>query len=312
MKNKWTNRILVGVLAVLVMALGVTAVFAQTPDAVTPESAPETDTFAHPGRGGRGGAFGERGLDKGDGTYLADALGISVAELEAAQEAAREAGIAQAVEAGLLTQEQADWILSGEGLGMRGFGFKGFGHPGMGADAADEAAIDHNALLADALGISVDELDAARETAKDAAIAQALADGLITQAQVDLMQVRAAIKDAIDMQAIMADVLGVSVEELQAAKQDRAGMAQLLEDSGLSATELMTAIQTAHADALQQAVEDGVITQEQADLLNASGFGDKGFGGHGGRGSRGGHGAEGGLQGAPASNFAPAINTDSV
>lgn len=312
MKSKWTNRILVGVLAVLVMALGVTAVFAQTPEPVTPES----NTFVRPGHGG---TIDERGIDKGDSSYLADALGITVEELDAAQEAAHAAAIEQAVEAGLLTQEQADWILSGEALGMRGFGFKGFGHSDI---ESDEAAIDRNALLAAALGISVDELDAARAEAKDAAIAQALADGTITQEQVDLMEARAALKDVIDGEAIMADVLGISVEDLQAARQDRASMAQLLEDSGMTATELTEALQAAHADAVQQAVADGIVTQEQADLLSANGFdgfhgaGGRGHHGHGGCGFSGGKGSLGGPlggpQGGPTGNNAPAITTDSV
>ncbi len=282
MKSKWTNRILVGVLTVFVLVLGVTAVFAQTPDTSTPESAPETDTFAQPGRGGRGGAFGQRGIDKGGDTYLADALGITAEELDAAQEAANVAAIEQAVEAGLLTQEQADRILSGEALGMRGFGSKGLGH--LGAES-DEAAIDHTALLADALGITVDELDAARAEAKDAAIAQAVADGTITQEQVELMEARAALKDVIDGEAIVADVLDISVEELQAARQDRDSMAQLLEDSGMTTTEFMEALQTAYADAVAQAVADGVISQAQADLLSENGL--DGFHGAGGRGHHG-------------------------
>src|SRR5687767_12844048 len=47
----------------------------------------------------------------GDDTYLADALGITVAELETAREEARTAAIEQAVEDGLLTREQADELL---------------------------------------------------------------------------------------------------------------------------------------------------------------------------------------------------------
>ena len=123
MKSKWTNRILVGALAVLVMVLGVTAVFAQSTDTTTPETDTESDTLVRPGHGG---AFDGHAIGKGDSTYLADALGITVEELNAAYDAARVAAIEQAVEAGLLTQEQADWILSGEALGMHGFGFKDF------------------------------------------------------------------------------------------------------------------------------------------------------------------------------------------
>src|SRR4051812_6008127 len=47
---------------------------------------------------------------------------------------------------------------------------------------------DHNAILAQVLGISSDQLQTAMVKARDAVIAQALADGKITQAQADALK----------------------------------------------------------------------------------------------------------------------------
>jgi DNA-binding response OmpR family regulator len=97
--------------------------------------------------------------------YLADALGITQDELAAAQTKAREAGIQQAVKDGLITQEQADAMLNQNGAGLRGV------HIDLrGAD------IDQQQLLADSLGISVEKLQAAEDTA-----AQAQADQITAE-----------------------------------------------------------------------------------------------------------------------------------
>lgn len=154
---------------------------------------------------------------------------------------------------------------------------------------------DRQTLLADALGISVEELEAAQESARSAALQEAIEAGLITQEQADLMGVGQLIRDLIDHDAIMAQVLGVTVEELQAAKT--AGtMRDLVEASGLTQAEIMTAMQEAHAAAVAQAVADGLITQEQADALQSGpGFGMMrgGHRGHGGMGGPGGMGGRG-------------------
>jgi len=128
---------------------------------------------------------------------LADALGVTVEELQAAYQTAHEAAIRQAVEEGVLTQEQADQILDGDFTGPRGgLGMhSGFGmHGGFGMT---------NDLLADALGISVEELETAQETAFRAVIAQAVEDGTITQEEADLMAARMAVNGYVG--AAMAD-----------------------------------------------------------------------------------------------------------
>jgi hypothetical protein len=176
---------------------------------------------------------------------LAEALGITVEELHAAYEKAFAAAIEQALDEGALTQEQAENLLSGERFGFRGrhHGFQGFGG-------------DMNEHLAEALGISVAELEAAQAQARDAVIADAVEAGTITQEQADLMNARGAISAYVH--------------------------------------EAMT---KAYGEAVEQAVADGIITQAQADLLLENGTmgfrGPGGFFGFGGRGMFKGHGAFG-------------------
>ena len=163
---------------------------------------------------------------RGTGGYsdadLANALGITVEELTAAQQQARQAVIDQAVEKGLITQAQADKLKAGDlsRLWRRGVLLSS-------NDLADNG-IDYDAELANALGITVEKLQTAYSQASLARIDQAVADGKLTQEQADLMK---------GQKALFAD------ETFQAS------------------------MQSAYEAAVAQAVKDGVITQAQADLI---------------------------------------------
>ena len=239
------------------------------------------DGFNH--RGGPGGMPGRGGEND---TYLAEALGISVEDLQAAYTQAQEAALAQAVEQGLLTQEQAD-EMKASGRGFFGKGMRGA--PGA------ENSIDFDTLLAEALGISVEKLQEARQQAQAAALQAAIESGELTQEQADLMQARQALKAYIQPEQYIADALGISVEDLQAAHQEHKSVSTLIEELGLNADEVQQAVQAAYEADVQQAVEDGVITQAQADqiLSQEKGFGLEGRDGFGGKGGRGGPGAPG-------------------
>jgi len=219
----------------------------------------------------RGGPMGGGAND----TYLAEALGITAAELQTAQQTAFEAGIDQALAKGLITQAQADALKQGSGAFGRFGGREMHGFFGL----AGDTTIDPNALLADALGITTDELQAARVKAQDLALAQAVTDGRITQAQADQMKADQALKTYLD-------------------------------DQGLQ-----TQMQTLYQDAVKQAVKAGVITQAQADaiLANQGKFGGMhGFDGFGGRGGMHGPGGRGGMHGFDApGNTAPNNTTPS-
>jgi ribosomal protein S20 len=150
---------------------------------------------------------------------LANALGITVDELNAAYETATNAAIDQAVADGLITQAQADAIWE------RGYAFP-FGH-GWGGWLS-ENGLDYQAFLADALGITQEELEDAYTQARNAQIDRAVDEGILTQEQAELMKGRNALYNNEDFQSSM---------------------------------------RSAFESAVQQAVDAGVITQEQADLI---------------------------------------------
>ncbi len=215
-----------------------------------------------------------------DDTYLAEALGISAEELQAARQAAWEKGIQQLVDSGEITQAQADRLKE---LGMGKWGFAAR----IGGWMMPDASLDYDALLAAELGISVDDLQAAREKAKDLALQAAIDSGKITQEQADLIKARAALMPYLDRQTLTAKVLGMSVEELKAALEGGSTIQELMTAEGLNAIDFQKAMLDAYQAAIDQAVQDGVITQAQADeFLNRGllgGFGRPGKPGMDGR-----------------------------
>ncbi len=120
MNSRWLKGILAGgallALTVIVGVYGVSVVQASSGPEVL-SSIEGRMTLAHPG-------FAGSDMQ----ALLAEELGISVEELEAAQQVAFEAAVAVAVDEGKITQEQADQILEGDGYPGRGFGGRGFGH----------------------------------------------------------------------------------------------------------------------------------------------------------------------------------------
>ena len=181
----------------------------------TAKAASPAEILAH------GGGFG-RGPASYNNEDLAEALGISVDELNAAYQTASENSINQALDEGLITQSQADQLLE------RGYAFPF--HKGRGW--LSENGIDYDALLADALGITVESLQEAYQQAYQARIDQAVADGRLTEEEADFIRGRNAL---------------FSNESFRSS--------------------MLAAFETA----VQQAVADGVITQSQADqILNRS------------------------------------------
>lgn len=248
MQKRFGYMVLGGLLA-LTLAFGGLAAFAQmddgeaepteTPAEASDDAADDADmTTPVVPDGFWGGGHGRGGFGmKGDNQEaLATALGITVEELEAAYTAVHAAQIEQAVADGLLTQEQADQLAQGGG----GFHLRG----GLMAGDQGEA-------LAAALGITVEELQAAQAQVKADEVAAMVEAGLITQEEADLMLARQAVQNYVDQDALQA------------------------------------AVQSVYETAVAEALSAGVITQEQADTLLSNlsnglgGFGGPGFGGHG-------------------------------
>ena len=225
-RSKLVGSILGGALALGLLGGGMVA-YAQT-DPATPSTQTEEIIPAVPSTGNRFSQW----IDNDQA--LADALGIELAQLTTAQEEARIAIIDQLVADGVLTAEQ------GESLKSSGSSLRGISRYG----------IERDEFLANALGISVDELDAAQLVVYEAELAARVAAGELTQAEADLKLAQKAAEGYIDTDSINAQVR---------ASQEAA---------------------------IAAALADGAITQEQADALlaylDANPYQFNGFNGHGG------------------------------
>ncbi|MCL4562586.1 MAG: hypothetical protein M1281_18490 [Chloroflexi bacterium] len=237
MQRKTILSVIAGGALVLVVAFGAITYSLVSAQASTPTpTTPTAPSIAgRPGYGHGGGGVTDQ--------ELANALGVSLEQLQTAQQTANSQALGQAVAEGLITQNQADQYPQEAWRFIRG------------------SDIDYNALLAKALGITTGQLAAANQTACNASLDQAVQDGILTQAQAD------------------------------AAKGSNA----LSNDSAFQ-----SAMKSAFETAVNAAVTQGVISQAQADtILNqvssmGGWFGPGGFGGPGGRGGPGGHGGPGG------------------
>lgn len=192
-------------------------------------------------------------------------------------------------------------------------GWFGFGHRGgFGSRFGDNTNWLEN--LAEALGITVGELEDAQERAFAASVADAVTAGQITQEQADQILAQHALKSYIDRQAILATALGMSVDDLEAALADGKSIVDLMVEQGIDSTTLQANAKAAYEAAVQQAVADGVITQAQADdILSGNGldlFGRGGFGGGHRGGGRGGRGGFHGFGGQSSPNEGGAETTD--
>lgn len=178
-------------------------------------------------------------------SYLAEALGFTTEELQTAQETARVAAIDRALEQGLITQAQADALKESNRFSLGGRGGM-FGFLGM------KAEIDHEALLADALGVTVEELQAAQQKAADARIEQAIADGKLTQEQADLMKARQSLQQYLSEQGFFSKAVQQAVE----------------------------------AGVITQEQADSILSREVPGMWGGGKGGMRGLGGFGGRGGR--------------------------
>ena len=257
--------VLLGIIGAVVLGLAGGALVFSNVFAQTPTPAPNTPNGqVQPGKGRMMNGGFPGGYSQQD---LATALGIDVTKLQAAYSAANAEALKEAVSKGLITQAQADQITA-RGINNRPIG-------GFGLTASN--GIDYNAILANALGINTDKLQAAYTQAINTNLDNAVKAGTITQAQADLEKARNALSNDTKFQA---------------------------------------SLQSAYQAAIKQAVTDGVITQAQADQLLQNqtgksgfpgilgGFGGNGLGGRGGFGPRG-FGGRQGKNGVPKTPAQP-------
>jgi len=165
--------------------------------------------------------------------------------------------------------------------GLRGF--PGDRHGGFGM----WGELDYDSFLADALGITVQELQDAYTEAWAAILDEAVAKGYITEEDAELIKARNALMAYIDRDEICAEALGISVEDLQAAQDEGKSLSDLFDELELDPAAVREAMQAAYEKVVQAAVDDGVITQSQADQILEGEGGFPMFGGRGGHGGRG-------------------------
>ena len=281
-KAKKTAAVMVisGIL-VLALALGVTSVFAQSDQEpeTPPEAGSELPVF-HPGK--RGFAPGQQVMGRGANIeMLAEELGVDAEALQnalvAARDAAREDGVLPAP-----FQRGED----NEGLKAELEGYL--------SDALAE------------IGVTVDELLEAQEAVKEAVTADLLDRGIITEEQMALREAREALKGYIDRKTLMADVaesLGIELPDAdddESPRMSRQALMEQLEEKGLTMLDVTEAMHAAYEDAIADAAAEGIITDEQADLILEAdtlgmnpmqrGFGCRGQGGPRGARPRGGFG----------------------
>lgn len=239
----------IAIFALVVILAGASITAAQ--DTVEPTAVPETSTVeqAPPfwGRGGRGQGMmgqGQLAVNRDEAhAAVADVLSLTVEELDAAIaegkdlvdlaaeqgvdfadvrdaiEAVHAEALAQAVEDGLITQEQADWMAERGQMGPA----DRFGGRRGGFDA-------HRGGMMGGFG-------------------------------------GAMVVDQAEMHAAIANALGISVEAFETAIDEGQTLVDIAEAQGVDLADVRAAMDEVHAAALQQAVEDGLITQEQADWM---------------------------------------------
>ena len=173
--------------------------------------------------------------------------------------------------------------------------------------------------LAQKLGTTIDKLQQAMTSARTDSTAQAVKQGLLTQAQADQMLQR---EYGRDVQVAIANArldaaaktLGITTSELTTTLKTKT-LLDLATEKKVDVTKLRTAIADAEKAAIDQAVKDGKLTQAQADTMKANikpeniDLNRFGFGGPGGRGmmpnGMGAPNGPGGPGGAPNGNGAP-------
>jgi hypothetical protein len=130
--------------------------------------------------------------------------------------------------------------------------------------------------LAQKLGVTVEQLQAAQKAARDEMIDEAVSAGRITQEQADKLKsgqpgdfrkgAREHIKGAIvNVFETAAGILGLSTDEVRAGLQEGKSLNDLAAEQGVSNFEAQLVAKLTAG--IQAKVADGTITQQQADRL---------------------------------------------
>lgn len=162
--------------------------------------------------------------------------------------------------------------------------FGGWGRPGAGDDQFESR-------MAAALGVSVEQLHAAKEQAFDGGIQEAVDEGELAPKQAERMRTWRRLQPYLNPPALAAQALNMTPEQLRAALDQGKSLWDLAEERQVDLASGRAKFLAAGRAAVQQAVADGAISQEQADefaRMAGRRFGPGGFfGGRGGFGPMG-------------------------
>ncbi len=125
--------------------------------------------------------------------------------------------------------------------------------------------LDKDVFIADALGISMSALDSAEDASQAAKLAEKVAEGDLTQAEADNKVALSNFKEGIDDDSVLAQALGITVNELDAARSANVEFSDLLDELGLTSQEVRQAQHDIYEQLLADAVADGTLTAEQAE-----------------------------------------------
>jgi len=141
--------------------------------------------------------------------------------------------------------------------------------------------------IAGILGITVEEYDAAVDTAQEQVLSDAVADGWLTQEQADRLQERMdlgagarwmgrgsfggrggwGMRGGASLFSVAADKLGMSLSDLMAELQEGKSIADVATDHNVDAKTIVEAYLAQLEETLTDAVENERITQKQADSI---------------------------------------------
>ena len=140
--------------------------------------------------------------------------------------------------------------------------------------------------VAGILGISVEEYDAAVEQAREQVVGEALDEGWLTEEQAEKMQERFEQgpggrmgggfmkpprgfmgRGETSLVGVAAEALDMSVENLHAELKDGKTIAEVAEEKGVDTQGIIDTYLAQLEESLAQSVEDGKITQNQADWM---------------------------------------------
>jgi hypothetical protein len=129
--------------------------------------------------------------------------------------------------------------------------------------------------LAQALGISPEALDEARWTAFLATLDDAVTEGYLTQQAADRLVAQAIIRQSASRDELIAAGLGITVDELLAAREEGKTVRQLVDELGLDATTIGQNLAAFLESLIQQAADEGRIGDQQAQRILADEFLDR-------------------------------------